>query len=288
MPPPDSEAGSELIGLEEAAARAGLHYMTVYRRVRTGRLPAVQRDGRWWVDPAELARSDSRARPGRGGGPARWTAARQRLLDRMMAADPGGAWTVVEEMLARGAKPAEVHLRLLGPALGEVGRLWSTGAASVQDEHRATAVALRVAGRLSPLFAGRGTPGAGSVIIGGAPGDSHLLPVLMVADLLRSRHLRVLDLGANVPEASFLEAASAEADLRAVGISLSDSGRATAARSVFRSLRRRHPGLLLVAGGPALDRREDALALGADDWAPDGLGLAELIDARSARAESKD
>ena len=34
----------ELITLHEAAARLGVHYMTAYRYVRTGRLPA-ERDG---------------------------------------------------------------------------------------------------------------------------------------------------------------------------------------------------------------------------------------------------
>jgi methanogenic corrinoid protein MtbC1 len=287
MPSPGVEDGPQLIGLEEAAARAGLHYMTVYRRVRTGRLPAVQQEGRWWVDPAELARSQPRGRPGRGAGPARWLAARQRLVDRLMAADPGGAWAIIEEALTRGANPADVYLQLLGPALSEIGHLWSTGKATVRDEHQATAVALRLAGRLSPRFVGRGTPGTSSVIIGGAPGDPHLLPVLMVADLLRSRHLRVLDLGANVPEVSFLEAAASQPDLAAVGISLSDSGCAKAVSSVFRSLRRDHREVLLVAGGPALSSREEALGVGADEWARDGLDFADLIDARRPRVSAR-
>ena len=40
----------ELIELREAAERLGVHYMTAYRHVRTGRLPAVQRGGRWYMD----------------------------------------------------------------------------------------------------------------------------------------------------------------------------------------------------------------------------------------------
>lgn len=277
----------ELIGLEEAAQRAGLHYMTVYRHVRTGRLPAVQRDGRWWVDPSDLPLLSERRRPGRSAGPARWNDARRRLVDRMLAADSGGAWTVVEQALTRGAAPADVYLRLLGPALQAVGEGWAEGELSVQDEHRATAVALRLAGRLAQLFVGRGTSKEGTVLLGGAPGDYHMLPVLMVADLLRSRHIKVVDLGANVPEEAFLEAAESIPDLRAVGISLSDAGRSQAAASLLTSLRRRHPGVLLLAGGPALLSRADAVALGADEWAPDGLAVADILQGVVAGEEKR-
>ncbi|HUY60821.1 MAG TPA: cobalamin-dependent protein [Candidatus Dormibacteraeota bacterium] len=266
-----------LVGLEEAARRAGLHYMTVYRHVRTGRLPAVQRDGRWWVDPTDLTQLAVRGYPGRGAGPARWTDARRRLVDRMLAADHGGTWAVVEQALTRGASPADIYLRLLGPGLAEVGRRWADGVTTVQGEHRATAVAVRVVGRLAPRFVGSGTPGGGTVLLGGAPGDPHLLPVVMAADLLRSRHVRVLDLGADVPEESYLEAAATVPGVRAVGVSLSDSGRARAAAGVLRSLRRAHPGVLLLAGGPAVTDRNAALELGADGWAPDGLAAADLL-----------
>lgn len=281
-----AEADDGLLGLDAAAQQAGLHYMTVYRHVRTGRLPAVQRGGRWWVSPADLDRLTTRGAPGRGGGPLRWADGRRRLVDRLLAADFGGTWTMVEQALAGGASPADVHVRLLGPALAEIGRRWAAGETTVEAEHRATAVAVRVVGRLAPRFLGRGTPGGGTVVLGGAPGDPHLLPVTMAADLLRSRHLRVLDLGANVPEASFLEAAAgaaAASDLRAVGVSLSDTGRARAAASVLRALRRAHPGVPLLAGGPALCDRDAALALGADVWAPDGLAAADLLTAGGGR-----
>ncbi|MET0148370.1 MAG: helix-turn-helix domain-containing protein, partial [Acidimicrobiales bacterium] len=35
--------------LQEAAERAGVHYLTVYRWVRTGRLPATKAEGTWAV-----------------------------------------------------------------------------------------------------------------------------------------------------------------------------------------------------------------------------------------------
>lgn len=277
---PTAVADGPLVDLNTAARRAGLHYMTVYRHVRTGRLPAVQLGGRWWVDPADLGRLATRVRPGRAVRPPRWGERQQRLVDRLLAGDLGGAWALVEEALAGGAVGGDLYVHLLGPALTEVGRRWADGEATVEDEHRATAVAVRMVGRLTAHVVGAGRPGGGTVVLGGAPGDPHLLPVVMVADLLRSRQVRVLDLGADVPEASFLEAASRAAKggpLRAVGVSLGDPGRARAAASVLRALRRAHPGVTLLAGGPALGGRDAALALGADEWAADGLAAADVL-----------
>ena len=42
------------ITLQEAADRLGVHYMTAYRYVRTGRLPAQRSGSQWLVDPKDL------------------------------------------------------------------------------------------------------------------------------------------------------------------------------------------------------------------------------------------
>ncbi|MDA8269090.1 MAG: helix-turn-helix domain-containing protein [Actinomycetota bacterium] len=47
-----SSGGSDVIGLQQAADRLGVHYMTVYRYVRTGRLPATKVGGSGgWSSP---------------------------------------------------------------------------------------------------------------------------------------------------------------------------------------------------------------------------------------------
>ena len=55
MATPDVVDARRAFTLHEAAERLGVHYMTVYRRVRLGVLPARKVDGSWWVDPADLA-----------------------------------------------------------------------------------------------------------------------------------------------------------------------------------------------------------------------------------------
>src|SRR5689334_2475877 len=130
------------IPLAEAAERLGVHYMTAYRYVRTGRLAATRNGVQWMVDPRDLANLSAPSPPGRGRGGAR-SARPATLAARMVAGDEPGAWSVVEAALASGTDPAEVYLDIVAPAMELIGDQWVSGTLSVADEHRATAVAQR-------------------------------------------------------------------------------------------------------------------------------------------------
>ncbi len=49
-------SGARMIGLQQAADRLGVHYMTVYRYIRTGRLPAVKEAGEWRIERTAVDR----------------------------------------------------------------------------------------------------------------------------------------------------------------------------------------------------------------------------------------
>lgn len=265
--------------LEEAARRLGVHYMTVYRYVRLGRLAATQRSGRWFVAPAALERLTPAPATPPGRRHRSWEPRQERLISRLLEGDALGCWAIVEQALTAGASPTDIYLQLLAPALRRIGERWSTGELDVGDEHRATAVALRVMGRLGPSFSRSGRRRPGAVLLGGAPGDPHLLPVAMVADVLRGLGRNVIDLGANVPQSSFLRAAARAADVVAIGVSIGADATKSAAAGTLAALRSAHPEVLLLAGGPAVHDRHEARALGADDWAADAVGVADLLEA---------
>jgi excisionase family DNA binding protein len=276
---PDVGSNAEMLSLEDVAERLNVHYMTAYRYVRLGRLKAEQVAGRWFVSEHDLTALSEQPRPtpGRGKQAGRYAAPTRRLTDRLLAGDGSACWSIVEETLGQGGSATDVYLKMLGPAMRDIGAQWANGTATVEAEHRATAVAVRIVGRLGPSFARRGTPVAGTIILGGAPGDSHLIPVAIVSDVLRNNGLKVLDLGADAPETSFLEAARTTPDLHAVGISVSDRRCLPGAKKVFRTLSRLDPSPFLLAGGPALQTREDARLIGADDWASNALEAAQLL-----------
>lgn len=254
--------------------------MTAYRYVRTGRLPARREGAHWLVDPLDIdrLRDRNRARPG-----SRHTRGDRvsTLTARMAAGDEAGAWRGIEEALSSGMDPAEVYLDLLVPALRGLGDGWAAGTVTVAEEHRASAVASRIIGRLGPRFARRGRK-RGAVIVGAPAGDQHSLPSAIVADLLRGEGFEVLDVGANVPSGSFAETAQHAARLAAVVIGVTTPGRDGAVRSAIRALRAAAVAAPVLAGGAAIQDADHALRLGADAWTGrDGRSVIAAVERAS-------
>lgn len=283
------EPGSRALTLHQAADRLGVHYMTAYRYVRTGRLPASRHGGRWHVAAADLEafqRQGASPPPtagglgGRGGGDAERY--RARLLDRLLAGDEAGAWQVVAAALVSRTTPNRAHLDLLAPCLDEVGRRWAAGTLTVGGEHVASATATRVAARLAPLCATPGRP-RGTVVLGGPPGEHHALPMALLTNVLRARGWRVVELGPHTPATGFVDAARGADQLAAIGVSIgSDVTTASAAR-VLGAARASLPGVPLLAGGPAVPDLAAARRLGGDAWGADADQVAAVLSGLRSR-----
>jgi excisionase family DNA binding protein len=275
---------AESISLAEAAQRLGVHYMTAYRYVRTGRLPARREGAQWLVNPRDLARlqKHDRDRPGGRRAPSDRVAI---LAARMAAGDEAGAWRVIEDALASGLEPAEAYLNLLVPVLRQVGDGWAAGEVTIAQEHRVSAVALRLIGRLGPQFARRGRK-RGTVILGAPAGDQHSLPGLIVADLLRGDGFEVIDLGANTPAGSFAETAQQASRLVAVVLGITSPGCDPEVRSAIDQLHMSGLAAPVLAGGAAIRDAEHALSLGADAWTGrDGHAVLTAVAAAASRRQ---
>ncbi|HSP65659.1 MAG TPA: B12-binding domain-containing protein [Candidatus Deferrimicrobium sp.] len=268
--------------LHDASERLGVHYMTAYRYVRTGRLPATKRDGEWMVDSIDvdsLRVRGAAAAPGRG-----HTAHGRRipeLVDRLIAGDEPGAWSVVQSVLAGGTSPPDLYMEVLVPALRMVGERWEAAAISVADEHCATAVMHRIIGRTGPLFRRRGRT-RGIVVLGAPEGELHGIPTALAADLLRSSGFVVIDLGPNVPTASFVDCVLRLTRVMAVGITVTTADHRPAAARLVAALRDAGVDIPILVGGSGLDEAA-ALDLGADGWAGHAPQLVDLLGRRPAR-----
>jgi len=272
---------SGLLGLQEAADRLGVHYMTAYRYVRTGRLRATRIGAQWWVDPRDLEAV------GVGGGVAgqartvtrkasRATAVR-RLEDRLVAGDEPGAWTIVESRLGSGSDAEEILVDGLGQAMRSVGEGWETGDYTVDDEHRASGVASRVVARLGASFTTRG-PKRGSVILGTPPNELHGLPTAMAANVLRGQGFDVIDLGANVPVDAFGSAVAKTPRALAVAVAVTAGNHDRAVRAIVRAVHKVSPGLTVLVGGAGITGEEHAARLGATWSGRDARSLGEAIE----------
>ena len=270
-----ADTSGRTLSLHEVGEQLGVHYMTVYRYVRTGRLPATKPNGVWEVDSRHLdgLRSTPVRTAGRRGRPA-YPRRVSELVGRLVAGDEAGAWAIVESVLAGGASPSDLYLRLFVPALRVVGESWQRGDISVADEHCATVVMQRLVGRMGPLFRRPGRT-RGIVVLGAPEGDLHGLPTALAADVLRAGGFVVIDLGANVPTQSFVDCVQRLPRVIAVGIAVTTSGRATVAGRLVADLRA-VVDVPIILGGSGIDEGA-ARRLGADQWAEGAQQLLHLV-----------
>jgi methanogenic corrinoid protein MtbC1 len=113
-----------------------------------------------------------------------------------LAFDEARAESILAQAFAR--YPLEtVCLQVLRKGLSEVGELWYSGGSTVQQEHFASALAIR---RLNALLAAAPPPiRRGKILTACPPGEEHIFPLLLITLLLRQRGWDVVYLGANVP-----------------------------------------------------------------------------------------
>lgn len=279
-----SDTTGDDLTLQEAADVLGVHYMTAYRYVRLGLLPAAKAGGTWRVSPADLDlfQAGGPTGPQVDGGSRRRAPWAERLEARLLAGDARGAWGVIEAALAAGAELEEIYLDVLAPAMGAIGDRWERGELDVSLEHRASGIAMRLIGRLGPRFVRRGRT-RGAVVLGAPAGERHALPVALVADLLRQHGWEVSDLGADVPDDSLVHAVVNTPDVVAVGVSVTSDDALASAKQAFTALRAATSGVALVVGGRAITSVEKGLELGADLVALDARGFAQLLE--QVRAE---
>lgn len=262
------------ITLNEAAEKLGVHYMTAYRYVRTGRLSAEKVGGEWRVSLSDLeAFTSAAAAPATAsGGRVGRVDYHQRLEDRLLVGDETGAWRIIESALGSGSEPRDIYLSVLAPALAHIGEEWAAGRVTVAEEHRASVVTQRLIGRLGPRF---NRPGRkrGTIVIGAPQGDHHSVPSAMASDLLRGQGFSVIDLGANSPAQSFLDALGTVDDLVGAGICATRSENEAAIEDTI-ELIHTDVGCEVVLGGGAIG--PDSRSCGADVVS---LGAEEMLDA---------
>lgn len=258
---------SKLIPLRAAAGELGVHYMTAYRYVRTGRLAAEQHNGQWFITAKDLAefatsRSQNKPRPGRPpAGSARVTSRQLSprravaLSDRLVAGDLGGSWSILDEALAAGGTAGEINASLITPALSRIGDRWAAGEVTIGQEHLATSVAHRLITRFGEQLASPGRT-RGTVLLSAVPGERHALPTAIVSDLLRAEGIGVVDLGADTPGADIARMAGRQDRLLGVGLCATNTlerGAATELRALVQLIRTSGDCPVLLGGRAVTD-----------------------------------
>jgi excisionase family DNA binding protein len=273
------------LSLHEVAHRLKVHYMTAYRYVRSGRLPARQVDGEWQVLASDVQAFATAKKVGgrqRNTTPARrgnrsaadWST---RFEACLLAGDESGAERLLNDALTSGHDLFSLYLDVVSPALVAIGARWADGKLEIHEEHRASTIVARLFARVSARFAHRG-PSRGTIVIGGPSGERHGLSLTMVADLLRSRGWNVSDIGPDNPATSFAAAVKSADQLRAVCVGVTLTQSLPAAQEVVAAVRAHiNDDVMIYLGGAAVGSLASARQHGADAWASDPRSLVLLL-----------
>ena len=265
--------------LQEAADLLGVHYMTAYRYVRTGRLPGTRVGTHWHVRRSDLDKIAATAPAGRNAATRRAPKKDyvRRLTSLLVRGDEAEAWRLLQAALGSAYNPEDLYFDVLGPAMRRIGAAWETGRLDVADEHRATVVMYRLAGRLGPLFARPGTT-RGTIVLGAPAGDPHGLATALVADPLRGRGFSITDLGANTPAPSWANTIAATQRIVGVGVVVSTPVDDTLIATTIAAIKVHHDGPV-VLGGVAIHDEAHAIELGGDIWTTSAREAVDHFDA---------
>lgn len=267
------------VSLHDVAEMLDVHYMTVYRYVRQGQLPATKVGRSWYVKPSDLelfrdTKVHASKVPEGGRKVAPWA---ERLEAQLIQGDQRGAAEIMEAVLRSGHDLYFLYLQVLSPAMGAIGEKWAAGNLEIFVEHRASNIALRLIGQFGPRFARRGVS-KGTVVLGSPADEMHTLSTSMVADLIRLEGWNVSDVGANMPAEAFAEAIRQGEDVVAVCIGVTMPGSLPAAQATIGAIRKVVPrDLPILVGGAGVASDEIARDLGADRRSGSVYELIEVL-----------
>ncbi len=194
-----TSTGGDALDLDEVAREVGVHYQTVYRWVRSGKLAAAMVDGRYQVqrhDLSKLLEAKNAPKRPKPPGAQRLGRTAERMHAALVAGDELGARDLARTIVAEQTSIAELIQQVLVPPLRQIGQEWSDGKLSVWVEHRASAITERILGEIAPRPRGRRR---GEVMVAAVSGDRHSLATTMAAVTLRENNWLVHHLGADMP-----------------------------------------------------------------------------------------
>jgi MerR family transcriptional regulator, light-induced transcriptional regulator len=235
--------------LRDAADTLGVHYQTAYGWVRQGTLPARKTPRGYEVSEADVR--DLIARRMAGVDPPQevrvrdWAAQADRLYTALMAGDEALARQDFDR-LAAGTPVVGLCDQVIAPALHRVGLAWAAGEVSVAEEHRATAICLRLIATRARQPQGRPR---GVAVTTTPPGEHHGLPSLMAAATLREDRWQVHDLGPDLPTTELIGFA-AETGATLIVVSSTTPGAVRAVGQQAREIRERLPHVRVLPGRP--------------------------------------
>lgn len=200
------------------------------------------------------------------------------LKEAVCTGDEIRAASITDEALMKGFAPVDILEKGAIPGIYEAGRLWQEGAYFLPDIILATEAFKGVLSKLEPFLKSGDIARKGKVVIGTVQGDAHDIGKNLVIAMLRCASYEVIDLGVDVPAATFVKSAvEQDADVLGMGAYMTTTMRGM--ENVIQLLdeagvRNR---LKVVVGGAAVTHAY-AEKIGADGYGDDAFQAVEVVD----------
>ncbi len=201
-------------------------------------------------------------------------AARLASTAAALAADSGGLYNIVSELLGQGIGFDRVLFDLLIPVEHDLGTRWQQGDYLVSEEHAATAAIETVISLLAGSF--DQPEDAQTFVVTTAEGDDHSLPARAIAAHLLFLGYKTLFLGANMLASDLAEYLESEQP-DALILSCTMGTHLPGARAIIAASH--EAGVPVLAGGAGFGQDGRwALDLGADGWVGSLQEVAETLE----------
>ena len=176
---------------------------------------------------------------------------RQDFTRALLAGDSLGAERAVRAAMREGLSAAAIDIELITPALFMVGDKWATGEITVADEHLASEIVLRVMALQREAGRTVRRRHRHRVLLLAPEGERHVIGLNMACDLLLAAGYDTRLLGADVPLADIVRAATRhDPDVIAFTATMADSAERVDAAVDF--LRDAHARGAILLGGAAI------------------------------------
>lgn len=204
-----ARGAAQLLTLQEAAERLHVHYMTAYRWVRRGDLPAFKTGGRLRVRLDDLERFIEERQvdvvsAATLTGQTDWDRHVDRLTTLLLDGEASASWREVRKVISDGATAGDAYVRLLLPAVTAIRHRAEVGKVTTAVEHRARQMVMTIVARLGDRFRRRG-PARGTAVCLTSPGEVHAIASAMLADFLRAAGYDVHHLGSGLTAGDLAE-----------------------------------------------------------------------------------
>ncbi|MDO9490655.1 corrinoid protein [Acetobacterium sp.] len=174
---------------------------------------------------------------------------------------------LVQEALDEGSAPGEI-LQAMVDSMSVVGDKFSSGEIFVPEMLIAAKAMSKGVEVLKPLMTGDGSASLGTCIIGTVAGDLHDIGKNLVSMMIESAGFDMVDLGVDVPAATFVQAVNDNQNVKLVACSGLLTTTMPALKEAVQTIKAAHPDVNVIVGGAPVTP-EYAAEVGADGYAPD-------------------